>query len=113
VPMSEKEIRAKLMRPIGKPVVFNYPDCTLRGVLLDRVISAGGSVTEADYWDVVDLIEFPNEPTKQWVRLTYYRQAKGRLRFAGQWSISEPLPVMKNLLRVASEFISSVERKGA
>ena len=36
---------------------------------------------EFQYWDVVDLIEFPGESGSLWIRIGYYRKAKNRLNW--------------------------------
>ncbi len=54
------------------------------------------------YWDIVDLIEFKDEAEK-WIRIGYYRQSKGRLIFAGQTTITEPISMRKSILLNAAK----------
>jgi len=98
--MTTKEIRKKLMKPVGKPVKFKYPGGGVRkGRLLDRRIVESLHGHGANYWDVVDLIEFPEERYKQWIRVSYYRQVGDLCRWAGQTSITEPIHIMRQLMR--------------
>ena len=50
------------------------------------------------YGDVVDLIEFPDEPQPEWIRIGYYRKPKDRLVWASQTTITEPVETWKELL---------------
>jgi len=53
------------------------------------------------YYNVVDLIPFEGEP-EPWVRISYYRHLpSGLLRFAGQYSICEPVSAWERLMAVA------------
>ena len=65
--LTRREVRAKLMRPVGRSVKFKYPDenDNKEGDLKDRVIAriewhGDGNQARAVYWDVIDLIEFPH-----------------------------------------------------
>lgn len=94
----------KILKPIGKRVKFKYPnnEGDKSGTLLDRCIIHSEPNNQVPYWDVVDLIEFPEEKEKQWIRISYYRKPKGKLNFAGQTSITEPVSVWKKLLSQAA-----------
>jgi hypothetical protein len=91
----------KIMKQKGKPVTFNYPgnEGQKNGILKDRAVipSIPGS-TGVPYWDVVDLIEFPGEKEKEWIRIGYYRKPGNRLVWGSQTTITEPITVWKQLL---------------
>jgi hypothetical protein len=96
--LTRKEIRQKLMEPVGKAVQFGFPNNKLRrGKLLDREVVWSSHHPDADYWDVVDLIEFPEHAHHLWIRFGYYRQVGDRLRWASQTTITEPIHVMKRV----------------
>ena len=104
--LTKKQIIAKLLKPIGKRVAFKYPGgkADKRGLLKDRAIVQGShNLSGADYWDVVDLIEFPQEKHPRWIRIGYYRQVGSRLRWASQTTITEPVHIMKRLLAQAAQ----------
>lgn len=90
------KIIQQILRPVGKKVTFKYPgkEGHKKGYLKDRVVLA----SNPPYWDVVDLIEFPDEPEPMWLRIGYYRKLKDRLVFAGQTTITEPVRIWKELL---------------
>ncbi len=104
--LSKKEVRVKLQEAVGKPVKFHYPRGKVKeGHLKERVIVwSGWSEKEGkkvSYWDVVDLIDFRHKkfrhkkfPHKRrprfWIRIGYYRVVRGKLRWAGQTTITEP-----------------------
>jgi len=44
------------------------------------------------------LIQFPNEPEPEWLRIGYYRKPGDRLVFGSQTTITEPIVVWKKLL---------------
>jgi hypothetical protein len=104
--LTRNEIEAKLLKPVGKRVAFNYPGDkgNKRGFLRDRaVVWSSHSPSGADYWDVVDLIEFPHENHRRWIRIGYYRRVGDRLRWASQTTIAEPNPIMKRVLAQAAK----------
>lgn len=104
--LTKKEIVAKLLQPVGQRVAFNYPGSkgNKRGYLRDRaVVWSGHGSSGADYWDVIDLIEFPHEKHPHWIRIGYYRQVGDRLRWASQTTITEPVHVMKRVLAQAAK----------
>jgi hypothetical protein len=104
--LTKKEIKAKLMEAVGKKVAFNYPGNrgNKRGLLKDRVIVwSGHSTSGADYWDVVDLIEFQNVKNGLRIGIGYYRQVGNRLRWASQTTITEPVHTMQRLLAQAAK----------
>lgn len=95
------EIIAKLMRPVGKKVSFQYPadEGHKHGTLQDRaIIASNPGATGVPYWDVVDLISFPDEPEPDWIRIGYYRLPKDRLVWGSQTTITEPVGVWKRIL---------------
>jgi hypothetical protein len=102
--LSKTEIRNKLRSAVGKSVAFKYPGGHhKRGLLKDRVVVwSGPSPSGADYWDVVDLIEFSNEKHPIWIRIGYYRQVGDQLRWAGQTTITEPRHIMRRIFAQAA-----------
>jgi hypothetical protein len=98
---SKAQIHEFLRRAINRRVGFNYPGGkgNKRGTLKDRaIVSSGVRSSGAHYWDVVDLIEFPHERHKRWIRVGYYRQVGDRILWASQTTITEPLHKMRRLL---------------
>jgi hypothetical protein len=91
--LTKQEVRAKLMKAVGRPVAFKYPGSSVRGRLKDRAIVPSGWFDGAYYWDVIDLIEFPREMHRYRIRIGYYRQVGEKIRFAGQTTITEPVHV--------------------
>lgn len=93
----------KMMNKIGKRVMYKYPgkEPARSGTLLDRVVLRTNPGSAIAYWDVVDLIRFPNRPN--WIRVGYYRRANGRLVWAGQTTISDSFAVWKRLLIEAAK----------
>ena len=94
------------MKPVGRGVSFQYPgnEGHKKGRLKDRVIipSNPGS-TGVPYWDVVDLIEFPEESEPEWIRIGYYRKPKDHLVWGSQTTITEPIAVWKRILVEAAK----------
>lgn len=104
--MSEEEIVNKILEPVGKPVSFNYPpdEPNLRGILRDRaVVKSNPGANNVQYWDVVDLIEFPDNNDFKWIRIGYYRQLGDKIRWASQTTIAEPIDIWKRLLIQAAK----------
>ena len=102
---TEAEVLAHLHARVGKRVLFTYPaaEGTRRGRIVDSVVVPGSKTRGVPYYDVVDLIDFEGEP-ERWMRISYYRHLPdGRLLFAGQTSITEPLSVWTRLLSAARE----------
>jgi len=98
---NEKEIRSKIMDAVGKRVSFKFPgnEGDKNGVLKDRVIvPSNPGTTGVPYWDVIDLIEFPEEAEPIWIRIGYYRFSKGYLNWGSQTTISEPIDNWKRIL---------------
>jgi len=82
-----------------KTVKFQYPEGKRYGELKDRsVIASNPHFTEVPYYNVVDLIEFPDDQERSWMRISYYRVKNGKLNFAGQTSIAEPISAWKKIL---------------
>jgi hypothetical protein len=104
--LTRKEVKARLLKPVGKRVAFNYPggQGNRRGYLRDRaIVWSGHSPSGADYWDVVDLIEFPTAKHRDWIRIGYYRQVGDKLRWGSQTTITEPVHTMVRLLGQAAK----------
>lgn len=99
------EVVAKILSRIGEPVTFLYPgqEDPARGRLIDRyVLPAQGTRSGVLFWDVVDLIEFPNEAEPQWIRFGYYRMPNDRLVWGSQTTITEPIAIWRSLLSNAA-----------
>ncbi len=105
----DSEITEKIRQRIGKKVSFGYPgddEDDKHGVLKDRAIMRSNPGTKGiPYWDVVDLIVFPDEPEPEWIRIGYYRRPKttNRLVWASQTTITEPVGTWKRLLLTAAQ----------
>jgi hypothetical protein len=102
----EHETQEKIMSAVSKRVSFKFPgdEGTKEGILEDRAIvrsnpEAGG----IPYWDVIDLIKFPEEAKPYWIRIGYYRMSKGRLNWGSQTTITEPVDVWKRVLTDAAK----------
>ncbi len=103
---SENEIVQKIKRCIGNEVNFKFPGGEVRkiGILMDRaVLRSEDEKTKVPYWDVVDLIKFPEEKQKEWIRIGYYRMPKDSLNWGAQTTIAEPIEVWKKLLIEAAK----------
>jgi hypothetical protein len=97
---SDPKIVAKMLKPLGRKVVFQYPgnEEHKRGMLKDRaIIPSNPGSTGVPYWDVVDLISFPEESEPDWIRIGYYRKPKDRLVWGSQTTITEPITVWKRI----------------
>ena len=99
---SKEEIELCILKKIGQKVIFDYPNHEGKrvGFLKDRVVIASDwSSSGIPYLDIVDLIEFPNEIEKSWMRIGYYRYLKenDRLVWGSQTTITEPLAVWSKL----------------
>jgi hypothetical protein len=103
----ENEVIEKILKKINQKVIFKYPgeEPDKIGILKDRFVFTSIENNGVPYWDVIDLIEFPDEEVeKEWMRISYYRKAKERLVWGGQTSITEPLSIWKTMLtKVISE----------
>lgn len=100
---NDEKIIQKLRRPVGKTVSFTYPidsgESNKKGILRERaVIKSNPSGDNVRYWDVVDLIEFPDESEPKWIRIGYYRQVGDMVRWASQTTITEPIDIWKKIL---------------
>jgi hypothetical protein len=93
-------VAAKILGFVGNKVRFKYPDPEPHktGILKDRVVIPSPGATGVPYWDVVDLIEFRDDPQPEWIRIGYYRKPKDRLVWASQTTIAEPVETWKDLL---------------
>ena len=95
------EIQKKIMDAVGKQVLFKFPgkEGNKNGILKDRaIVPSNPGTTGIPYWDVIDLIEFPEETEPYWIRIGYYRMANGRLNWGSQTTITEPVDVWKKIL---------------
>ena len=92
-------IEAKILGRVGRKVKFRYPGngCVYTGRLKDRCVLRAPSWTGTPYWDVVDLIEFGEPERFEALRFGYYRWSGGRLIWASQTTLTEPLDVYKSL----------------
>lgn len=96
----------KILGCINKRVAFTYPagERHKRGILVDRaVVRSNPGTRGVPYWDVIDLIEFPNERNPKWIRIGYYRVPKGRLQWGSQTTITESVETWKRVLRDAAK----------
>ena len=97
----DRLIIEKIMRPVGKSVSFQYPgdEGHKKGILRDRAVMVSNPTENGvPYWDVVDLIEFPEEDEQNWIRIGYYRKPKENLVWGSQTTITEPISIWKRLL---------------
>ena len=98
---SKTDVVKKILSRIGKNVMFRFPGTEGKkcGMLKDRmVVLSSDEKTGIPYWDVVDLIKFPDEREKDWIRIGYYRKPKERLVWGSQTTITEPVTVWKHIL---------------
>ena len=101
----------QILEKIKTEVHYKYPnkEGDKKGYLKDRcVLSPDEKKKGVPYWDVIDLIVFPNEPKEMQenMRIGYYRKPKDRLVWGSQTTITEPLGVWKKLLiKAANEKI--------
>jgi len=101
--LTEKEAHARIMSKIGNPCSFKYPGGRHpQGHVRDRVALHSSNYDGVDYWDVIDLLEFPPPEDRYWMRISYYR-VREKLYWAGQYSIAEPLDIMKKVLKQANK----------
>lgn len=100
-----KEEEKKILSRIGSKVNFNYPSPEPRfsGVLKDRCVMYVPSWTDVAYWDVVDLIEFSKPEKFKAMRFGYYRKAKGKLGWASQTTLTEPIETYRELFVKAAK----------
>jgi hypothetical protein len=97
----DNRTRKKIYQAIGTKVKYSFPvnEGRKKGILKDRiVINSNPRTSGVPYWDVVDLIEFPEELHKQWIRIGYYRGNTDNLVWGSQTTISEPIKVWKRIL---------------
>ncbi len=99
------DARTKILQPVGKKVTFRYPgnEGTAAGMLKSRcVVPSVQAVGRVHYWDVVDLIKFDGKKDEDWIRIGYYREVEGKLRWGSQTTITEPIYIWKRLLVTAA-----------
>lgn len=101
----ENDLMQKIKKAVGKPVNFKFPTGGghKKGTLKERTVffsgyHSGTGSTGVPYWDVVDLIEFKDEPESKWIRIGYYRKWKDTIRWASQTTITEPIGTWRKLL---------------
>lgn len=91
----------KIRQAVGKPTSFRFPggEGRKKGILKDRAVIVSNPWSRGvPYWDVVDLIEFPEEREPLWIRIGYYRKPKDRLNWGSQTTITEPATTWKRIL---------------
>lgn len=90
----------QILEKVGGSVTFRYPGTEghAKGFLRDRYVLSSQGRSGVPYWDVVDLICFPDEAESDWLRIGYYRKPKDRLVWGSQATITEPLAIWKQLL---------------
>jgi hypothetical protein len=104
--MNEQAVMLKICEAVGKRVAFHYPgkEKHKHGRLKERVVVRSNPGEKGvPYWDVVDLIEFPEEKKPQWIRIGYYRMPKNRLQWGSQTTITEPVETWKRVLVAAAK----------
>ena len=97
----DRKVVDQIKKCIGRPVSFKFPgdEGGKTGVLRDRAVMISNPRTKGvPYWDVVDLIEFKDEPKPLWIRIGYYRKPNDTLNWGSQTTITEPVDVWKRLL---------------
>ena len=102
----DPEILNKIRQAVGKPISFRFPGSEghKEGILKDRaIVLSNPETTGVPYWDVVDLIHFPQESEPDWIRIGYYRKPKDRLIWGSQTTITEPVTVWKRVLIEAAK----------
>ena len=93
-----EKIMRKIKGRIGKKVRFKYPEGIYKGKLIDRcILYAPSEWVEVPYWDVVDLIQFETPKKFKAMRFGYYRFKNGKLKWASQTTLTEPLEIYKKL----------------
>ena len=83
----------KIKQAVGEPVSFRFPrsEGHKGGILKDRAVVVSNPYSRGvPYWDVVDLIEFPEEREPLWMRIGYYRKPKDRLNWAVKQQLQNP-----------------------
>lgn len=91
--------KQKILSAIGKPVHFEYKykNTTEHGILKDRFCMP--SPTSPNYFNSLDLILFGE---REELRLTYWHLLPtGKIKFAGQTSLCEPLETVVDLFTKA------------
>jgi hypothetical protein len=91
---TDAEIIGKILGRIGTRVSFQYQgnEGHKNGFLRDRVVARSNPGTSGvPYWNVVDLIEFPEENEQGWLRIGYDRKPRERLVWGSQTTITEPI----------------------
>lgn len=101
--MSKEE--KHILSRVGTEVHFAYPkpEPLYQGILKDRCIMWAPSWSGVPYWDVVDLIEFTKPKKFKAMRFGYYRKSGGKLRWASQTTLTEPIETFKELFVKAAK----------
>ncbi len=102
--MSDRDLQRILSR-VGSKVGYRYPGNGVRrvGLLKDRTgIKEPNRKNEVPYWVVVDLIDFPDQRERDFMRFGYYRQSSSS--WGSQTTLTMSLSNWKRLLvRAARE----------
>ncbi len=96
----DDEIFRKMLKRISEKVSFKYPgkEGQRNGVLKDRIaVRSNPNTSGVPYWTVIDLIEFPEEQEKEWMRFGYYRKPFERLVWGSQTTLTESIKAWKSL----------------
>lgn len=96
----DDEIFVKMLKRISKKVSFKYPgkEGQRNGVLKDRIaVRSNPNTSGVPYWTVIDLIEFPKEREKEWMRFGYYRKPFEHLVWGSQTTLTESIKAWKSL----------------
>jgi hypothetical protein len=95
-----------ILSRVGHETTFKYPgdEGNKCGILKERsVVDSVNVPGTVPYWDVVDLIAFPEEAERNWLRIGYYRAPNERLNWGSQTTITEPISVWKRILANAAK----------
>lgn len=87
--MQDYEAQAKILKAVGREVVFGER----HGTLQERVVIQ----SNFPYWDVVDLIWFPDDG-QEWMRIGWYKAEGDRLKWADKTAICEPISIWRKIL---------------
>jgi hypothetical protein len=102
----DNEVIEKILSRIGTEVTFVFPnhEGRMTGILEDRVAMRGeaGPGQNVRFYDVVDRIKFDNKK-ERWIRVGFYREQDGRLRWAAQTAFTGPENEWERLFNVARQ----------
>ena len=99
--MNNDEILKQILSKIGDDVNFTYPEGSKRiGKLVDRVVEIGSTSIHSegkDYYNVFDLIKFPDDDEEN-IRFGYYiYDDVNGLRWGSQTTLCEPVSLIRDL----------------